>query len=259
MLAVAAAMLSATSAARASLSWEGSNAPSNDAVYWSQFGSTFTGHRGPWIAQSTPGEMIVTVTDARGYLERRDQYAGYGWSGNFPANDKLLWTGGENGPMTIRFARPVKAAGAQIQADWNGPFTAHIQAFDVRGNFLGSVSIYGNSNTKIETAVFLGIQDSESDIAYVTLGLTDASYHPTDFAINDLRLIDYPSTRQLMAVSSPVSWGLPAPLPLPPPVSVTVHVSDPPPLVPTPPAVWSGLCLLAGLGVFMWIRKSKAP
>ena len=257
-LAVAAALLSATAAARASTYWNGSNPLANDAVYWSQFGLTFTGHRGVWIARSTPGEMTVTVRDAGGYLERRDQYYGFGWNGNFSANDKLLWTGGENGPMTIHFALPVKAAGAHIQADWNGPFTAQIQAFDISGNFLGSVSIYGNSNTKIGTAVFLGIQDSESDIAYITLGLTDASYHPTDFAINDLRLIDYPSTRQFMAVSSPVSWWLPVPLPLPPAVSVTVSAHDPPPFVPTPPAVWSGLGLFAGLGVVMLIRRSNA-
>ena len=69
-------------------------------------------------------------------FQRRDQ--GNGWSGNFALGDALLWTQGLVGPMVIEFDQPVVGAGAQIQVNAIGAFTA-------------TLNVYGTSNTLIDS------------------------------------------------------------------------------------------------------------
>ncbi len=74
---------------------------------------------------------------------------GFAWGGNFDYGESLLWTGNSNfgigglGPMSMVFEAPVGSVGFSIMADFYGPFTAYLTAFDVGGN---PVFSYTNTN-----------------------------------------------------------------------------------------------------------------
>src|SRR4051794_3660958 len=56
------------------------------------------------------------------------------WGGNFTPLDNLLNTSlNDPGPITISFKQPVSGAGAQIESNGSGTFTARITAFDSKG------------------------------------------------------------------------------------------------------------------------------
>lgn len=155
-----------------------------DTVDWGQLGGSFTVVGSPFGALSA-GLNTLTVSDAGATFERRDQ--GSGWSGNFASGDKVIWTKGNNGPMTIAFLNAVGGVGYQIQSDFFGPFVANLEAFDGANNSIGSVSESGNSAfTGDNSAIFIG-GTSPTAIAKVVISLTSAPSNMTaDFAINRL-------------------------------------------------------------------------
>jgi len=82
-------------------------------------------------------------------------------------------------------------AGAQIQADDFGPFTALIEAFS--GDIsLGFVIEDGNSTPRGDnSAIFIGVEDLDGpNITSLVISLTAAPISTTDFAINQLSLLD---------------------------------------------------------------------
>lgn len=131
------------------------------------------------------GGLSATINFAGGGNgQRRDQ--GNGWNGNFTLGDELLWTNSPGqGPLTITFATPVGGLGANIQADFFGPFTAMIQAFDLRGHLIETFTENGNSNPNGDgSAIFIGLVDS--GIEKVVFSLTSCDFDCNDFAINQL-------------------------------------------------------------------------
>src|SRR5262249_27221668 len=137
-----------------------------DSIDWGQFGDAFAGVPNPSTATSAGG-VSVTVSQAGGDFERRDQSSG-GWNGNFSDGEKLLWTrDGGNGPMTLDFgSHLVNRGGANIQRDIFGDFTATIEALDAMGNVLASFTEAGTSNDHADgSAIFIGIKSDNVDIA----------------------------------------------------------------------------------------------
>ena len=67
------------------------------------------------IANSNGGNTAQVHFAGGANGERRDQ--GNGWGGNFAPGDELLWTAGDNGPLTFTFGDTVSGVGANIQAD----------------------------------------------------------------------------------------------------------------------------------------------
>ncbi len=138
----------------------------------------------------------MTVSQPGANFERRDQPNG--WSGNFSPGDRLLWTLGNNGPITINFANPIARVGTQIQANYYGAFTAMITAFDSVGNTLGSFtrndgnSAFANNGP----AIFIGIGSDTANISRLQFSLPNASFNPEDFAINNLSLRSTPGNSQ---------------------------------------------------------------
>ena len=58
--------------------------------------------------------------------------------------------------------------GATIQADFFGPFTATLLAFDDSFNLLAMVTETGNSNSNGDgSAIFIGFQSSTADVSYL--------------------------------------------------------------------------------------------
>jgi hypothetical protein len=157
------------------------------ALYdWGQLGSPFTVLGSPQQIIATDGSG-GSVSSAGGNFELRNQ--GFGWSGNFAPGTHLLWDRQAGPDITIRFANPVSSAGAQIQADYFGPFTAEIIAYDLIGNVIGTVSENGVSTSSGDnSAIFIGLTSSSADIGEVKFFLTSASFAPNDFAIGPLRV-----------------------------------------------------------------------
>jgi hypothetical protein len=145
----------------------------------------------------------MTVSDD-GTLERRDE--GDGWVGNFNFLDQLLWNQGNGNPITIvDLSNPISGAGAQIQADVFGPFTATIFAYS--GNtLLGSFSEDGVSNTNGDgSAIFIGVLDTSAEITSIAFSVSDVN-GSNNFAIDTLELVDsttsIPEPASLLLASS---------------------------------------------------------
>jgi len=123
---------------------------------------------------------------------------GFTWAGNFDYGESLIWTGnsgfgvGGIGPMAVEFANAVGSVGFAISADFYGPFTATLTAFDAGLNPLFTMTGNGVSNANEDgSALFMGLGDlSGSNIAAIEFTIA-SSVDPNannDFAIDDLSI-----------------------------------------------------------------------
>ncbi|WP_280705032.1 VCBS domain-containing protein [Bradyrhizobium sp. BR13661] len=159
--------------------------PATVEFNWGQLGTSFTVLGSPQQVVATDGRG-GTVSSAGGVFQLRDQ--GSGWAGNFATGTHLLWDSGAGPDITIKFAAPVSSAGAQIQADYFGGFTAEIIAYDLGGNVIGTVSADGVSTSSGDgSAIFIDFVSSSADVAMVKFLLTSATYSPNDFAIGPVQ------------------------------------------------------------------------
>jgi hypothetical protein len=90
-----------------------------------------------------------------------------------PPGDTLVWTFDNTnnigtGPLTLEFGKAVLAGGAAIQADFNGAFTAKVEAFN-GGTLIGTATAMSDSNGD---SVFIGIQDTAAEITSLVFDLT---------------------------------------------------------------------------------------
>jgi hypothetical protein len=154
----------------------------NDTADWGQLGGDGAFIGSPFSA-STLGGIGITGTLATCCGQERLQ--GTDWGGNFTAGDNLIWTAGNggSGPLTLAFSQGVSSAGAQIQADFFGGFTAQIC-----DNFGDCFSEAGNSNSNGDgSAIFIGLQDNTgANITSITFSLLSCVNACGDFAINTL-------------------------------------------------------------------------
>jgi hypothetical protein len=101
----------------------------------------------------------------------------------------LLWTtnafGGGNGPVTVTFASGVIGAGALLQSDVPGPFTASIEAFN-GGTSLGT---FTEASDGSGDAIYLGLKDNTgANITSVVYSLTACASLCADFAVDAVDL-----------------------------------------------------------------------
>jgi hypothetical protein len=161
----------------------------NDNINWAVLGPNFSAVPNPFAINSTGG-VATNVSQVAFPFQRRDQ--GGGWAGNFGNGEALLWTGGTgNGPITIDFANTstVTGAGAQIQSDFFGPFTAVVEALDASGTVLATFNLSGNSTANgDDSAIFIGILATGGDsFDKFRIGVPN-TLGPQDFAIGQLEL-----------------------------------------------------------------------
>jgi hypothetical protein len=181
----------------------------NDSIDWGQLGPDSTSLPSSTAVTSATG-LVATVStaDPTGLL-RVDE--GLSWIGNFTISDHLI-TNNQTSyfPLTIGFASPVSGAGAQIQLDNAGPFTATITAFSGT-NSLGTFTENGLS-TALEdgSAIFIGVSDTKAEITSIVFGIDDPPAVSGDFAINSLliRGVPEPSSLVLAAIAVPVGLGV---------------------------------------------------
>jgi hypothetical protein len=160
-------------------------APPGTVVTTPQFMLSFTGTNAALVG-NIDGSPFLTMQE------------GFTWIGNFDYGESLLWTGNANfgvgglGPMAMVFFNPVGSFGFAIQADFYGPFTAYIAAFDAAGNLLYSNIANGVSNgLENGSALFLGAGDTSGDnIATIefTISTNVIQGGNDDFAIDDVSI-----------------------------------------------------------------------
>jgi hypothetical protein len=178
----------------------------NGTINWSTAGPNFgiLGNAFAVPVAGIPG-LQAGVSQASGSMERRDQ--GNGWNGNFGPGESTLFTN-NGGPVTLSFNHPVQGFGSQIQAGLFGNFTAQIQAFDGSNNLLGTFTENGVSNSNgNDSAIFLGVLSSATDISKIVVGLTVAPSNAVNFfALGPARI----QQSQVPEPASLAIWGMSA-------------------------------------------------
>ena len=130
---------------------------------------------------------------------------GVSWNGNFAAGMGLIYNGvltlGNNpGGILVSFDAPVFGAGAYIQDDFFGAFTATITLFDSSFSLLGSFSAAGNSDTNVGTALFIGAYDSTADVSYALFDTNDDVFAIGTMGILTKQHTDVPEPGTLLLV-----------------------------------------------------------
>lgn len=131
------------------------------------------------------------------------------WNGNFDNGMGLIYNGvstlGNNqGGILISFDQLVFGAGAYIQSNFWGPFTATVQLFDSNFKLLETFTTNGTAGPHPGTALFIGAYENTADVAYAVFDATD-QYGSEDFAIGELGIrggtVPEPGTLALVGTS----------------------------------------------------------
>jgi len=150
---------------------------------------------------------LVGLVGTQQPFEVRQQ--GVSWVGNFPGSMGVVYNAvstQNNTPADIAatFGVGVYGAGAYIQAEHFGAFTATVTLFDVNYQSLGSFTATGDSETT-GTALFIGAYDSNPDVYAIQFSVKDINGQD-DFAIGQLGLatsaVPEPGTLLLLGPST---------------------------------------------------------
>lgn len=180
----------------------------NDFVLWSQLGTDATLLGSSFNATSLGGVAVAgTLANVNSVISVVCAASPCSWTGSgFAPTDSLLWTSDAgnsgNGPVTLVFGTSITGAGALIQANAPGQFTAQVQAFN-GANILGTFTV---TSDVAGDATYIGVQDQTgANITKVVFSITACapvdSSGCTDFAIDSLNLNQGPA----VASSSPRS------------------------------------------------------
>jgi hypothetical protein len=142
---------------------------------------------------------------------------GTSWSGNFLDGMGVVYNGVSdlgNTPADIAatFDVGVFGAGAYIQAEHFGPFTATVTLFDSNFQPLGSFSAQGDSEGT-GAALFIGAFDSTADVYAIQFNVVDLDGND-DFGIGTLKLqtgqvgVPEPGTLMLLGPSALGLFGV---------------------------------------------------
>lgn len=127
--------------------------------------------------------MVGLVGTGQGFYNLQE---GVTWNGQFANGQGILYNGALFGNTPADFAATfdegLYGAGAYVQSDYYGPFSATIQLFDSSYQLLGSFTTTGISGYGPGTALFIGAYDSTPDVWAVELGVVD------QFGINDIAM-----------------------------------------------------------------------
>jgi hypothetical protein len=142
----------------------------------------------PWVSNGGITGMVGIVGTLQPF--EVDQQ-GTSWLGNFPDGMGVLYNGVGNGnqqaDMAATFDVGVFGAGAYIQAENFGKFTATVTLFDINFQPLGSFSANGTSDNNVGTALFIGAFINTPDVYAIQFNVLDVNGND-DFGIGTLKL-----------------------------------------------------------------------
>ena len=159
-----------------------------DTVDWCQFGCAGSSIATPaaWVSLAGATGWVGLVDTGEAFWNLQQ---GAGWNGNFPSGMGLIYNGvvWGNTPTSIAvvFDQPNYGAGAYIQANWLGSFTATVSLYDSDYLLLGSYSADGTSDHNAGTALFIGMLDTSPEVYAVEFVVSGAGHQP-DFAVGTL-------------------------------------------------------------------------
>jgi hypothetical protein len=126
---------------------------------------------------------------------------GVTWSGQFANGEYLVYNGrlfgNPDSDIFATFDKPVYGAGAYVQSDYYGPFSATVSAYGSMDNLLYSFTASGYSAYGPGSALFIGIVDTNREIYSMTFGVVD-QFGYNDIAMGTMRLVPEPSTLLLL-------------------------------------------------------------
>jgi len=172
-----------------------SPSPTDFTVNWSQLGASFTIIPHGFVATASNSDTVFGMFGVSGQGGQVRQQ-GNGWIGDFNTGDYLVWTN-NHGPLTFLLDKGYADAGAYIQPDYYGAFTANLMVYNGT-TLLGTITASGTSTTTPGTALFLGALDlTGPNITKVVFSITGSR----NFAIDTLYLSAIPEPGTL------VLWG----------------------------------------------------
>jgi hypothetical protein len=156
----------------------------------------------PWVSTSGTTTGLVGLVNLQGFY---DLQQGFSWAGNFSNGMGLIYNGASFGntptDIEVSFNQGQSRAGAWIQSNYFGGFTATVTAFDGSHSFLGSYTVQGLSDTNVGTALFIGLLDDTPEIYALQFDAHGIGPSEPDFAIGSVRVgsaIPEPSSLLLM-------------------------------------------------------------
>jgi hypothetical protein len=178
---------------------------SNDSTDWSQLGGDQTDLAGGFSAISVLSIVVsgnFSAGDNTGLVaDVCPSSPACSWSASgsgMNAGDADIWAFDNGnaigtGPITLSFSTPLVGAGAWIEGDTGGSFTAQIQAFD-GGSSLGSFALTSDGSGD---PIFLGLLENPAtaNITSIVFSLTvcagcNGGGDTSDFAIDSLLMAD---------------------------------------------------------------------
>lgn len=160
-----------------------------DTVDWCQFGCNGVSFPTPQAWTSADGATgLVGLSDTgQSFLNLQE---GVSWSGDFQNGMGLIYNAAAFGNtptgIAITFDEPTYGAGAYIQADYYGSFTATVVLYDIDYQEIGSYTTNGVSAPNPGTALFIGITDSDLEVYAAQFLAYGIGPSEPDFAIGTL-------------------------------------------------------------------------
>jgi PEP-CTERM motif len=196
VLLIAAVLMAGIAQADTAVLWNGSGA--NDFTTWGQLGADGSVITTPSFATSAGGNIIGVVFNGGSttglVAVQCPANPSCSWSGGFPAGQSLIWTfDGTNatGALSLGFGNLVGAAGAWIQSDAPGSFTAEVQALFNDGS---SSPVFTINSDSAGDPVFIGLFDQTGN-TLAALGFQTAnSGSDGDFAVGTLSMMTQSSS-----------------------------------------------------------------
>jgi hypothetical protein len=179
----------------------------NDSVNWCQYGCAGSQFASPQTFVSNLGNTgsVGLVGTLQGFYNLQQ---GTSWNGTFNNGMGLIYNGAAfgNTPTSIAttFDAGVHGAGAYIQANYFGAFTASIELFDSSYQSLGIYTTTGYSQPVPGTALFIGAFDISglADVYAAQFTAYGTGPYEPDFAIGDARLSTVPEPSSLLLLGT---------------------------------------------------------
>ena len=169
---------------------------SNDSVQWSQLGADQAVLGASFSATSAGVRTVsLSLAGANSIVSVACPASPCCWQGaRFAAGDSLIWASnsgnGGNGPITLAFSPGIAGAGAFVQSDEPGQFTAGIEAF----NGATSLGFFTQTSDSEGHAIYIGLQDQTGanitsvKFSITSCGSSDATCVLADFALDTVYL-----------------------------------------------------------------------